>query len=533
MKLSHYRWAALALIAVVAALRLLYLAYWCPFDLAPDEAYYWEWSRRPDWSYHSKGPLVAWLIRLSCSVFGATALAVRLPAVVCGSLMLLGLFTLARRIYDERLALGVVGVALTLPIVAAGASLMTIDAPFTCAWMWALVFGHRAVFGEVHWSWLAAGLCIALGLLAKASMILWIPSFALFVLATPAMRGQLRRPGVWLMAGIGALGGVPILLWNVANGWVTFKHTQSHAGFEVDGSVHWLGPLRYLGAQLAILLGLWFVVWMLAMWRHRPTVETRPDLRFLWWMSAPTFCFFGLFALKNGGGEANWPIAAYLSGMVLAAGWLRQESEVWCQESGVRCQVSGVRSQESGIAGGWVRAGVLGFATLGLLVTLMLHEPLTLRPVLMRLTGPATPERPMPMRRVDPTVRMRGWRFLASEVDKVRADLRERGIEPILATERWTQASELAFYCDGNPTTHCLGIWLGDRDSQYDLWRPNPVADPESYRGRTFVLVGLGLEGVRDRFASCESVQTITYSENGEPIAEWTLTVAHGFGSPP
>ena len=32
------------------------------FDLHYDEAQYWEWAQQLDWSYYSKGPLVAWSI---------------------------------------------------------------------------------------------------------------------------------------------------------------------------------------------------------------------------------------------------------------------------------------------------------------------------------------------------------------------------------------------------------------------------------------------------------------------------------------
>ena len=60
------RLLAVALIVGSALLRLLYLACNCPLDLSPDEAHYWDWSRHLDWSYYSKGPGVAWLIRLSC-----------------------------------------------------------------------------------------------------------------------------------------------------------------------------------------------------------------------------------------------------------------------------------------------------------------------------------------------------------------------------------------------------------------------------------------------------------------------------------
>src|SRR2546423_14475763 len=80
-----------ALIVGSALLRLVYLAWQCPLDLSPDEAHYWDWSRHLDWSYYSKGPGVAWLIRLSCELFGSLAggltgsamAAVRLAAGAC------------------------------------------------------------------------------------------------------------------------------------------------------------------------------------------------------------------------------------------------------------------------------------------------------------------------------------------------------------------------------------------------------------------------------------------------------------------
>src|SRR5438067_13939778 len=95
--------AAAGLIALSAGLNLAYLAWDCPLDLAPDEAHYWHWSRNPDWSYYSKGPLVAWLIRGSCELFGDLSvrlvgtemLAVRLPAVASHAVLLAGLYVLA------------------------------------------------------------------------------------------------------------------------------------------------------------------------------------------------------------------------------------------------------------------------------------------------------------------------------------------------------------------------------------------------------------------------------------------------------
>src|SRR5437870_1267637 len=112
--------AALAVL-LAAALHLFCLARDCPLDLAPDEAHYWDWSRHLDWSYYSKGPLVAWLIRLACELFGGWSealvgnqmLAVRLPALLCGVLLLLSLYVLTVQSFgSERQALFVVLIGL-------------------------------------------------------------------------------------------------------------------------------------------------------------------------------------------------------------------------------------------------------------------------------------------------------------------------------------------------------------------------------------------------------------------------------------
>src|SRR5580698_6732733 len=127
---------ALLLVIGTALLHLAYLAWYCPLDLAPDEAHYWDWSRHLAWSYYSKGPLVAWLIRASCEVFGPLSeslvgspmLAVRLPAVACHAALLAGWYVLAAStLNSHRAALALVALALTFPAVIAGAALMTID----------------------------------------------------------------------------------------------------------------------------------------------------------------------------------------------------------------------------------------------------------------------------------------------------------------------------------------------------------------------------------------------------------------------
>lgn len=519
------RWRALAglLILASAALHVLYLACNCPLDLAPDEAHYWDWSRHLDWSYYSKGPLVAYLIRAGCALFGpwslaltgSEMLAVRLPAVLCGSLLLASLYVLTVQVTGrERLAALVVGVGLTLPLIAVGSSLMTIDAPYTCCWGWALVAGHRAVFRGSAWAWPVAGLLVGLGILAKYTMVLWVPSLGLFLLTSGEHRRLLLRPGFWVLAATAALCCLPVVVWNVRHDWVSLRHVGGLAGLsERSQGVRWLGPLAYVGVQFLLLLGYWFVAWVRAMTAYAPWRSSPPALRYLWWFSAPTFAVFLLFGFKTGGGEPNWPVTAYISGLVLAALWLADELRA--------ARAAGRRAPRVafGLACG-----------LGVAVTALMHQSTWAHPLLAKLAGPPSADVPLPLRRFDPTCRLRGWRTLAAAVDQVLAALRRGGEEPVVAGAGWGLPGILGFYCEGRPVVYSFGPALGDRCSQYDFWRPNPVWEPGAFAGRTFVFVGgESLAGLFTAFDEVGPPQIVTHYAGGRPVARWTVTVCRGY----
>jgi 4-amino-4-deoxy-L-arabinose transferase-like glycosyltransferase len=522
------RLLAACLILGAAALHLAYLANDCPLDLAPDEAHYWDWSRPEhlDWSYYSKGPLIAYLIRGGCAMAGSwsveqtgnLALAVRLPAVICGALLLVSLYILTVQVYRcELLALAVVGMALTLPLIAVGSSLMTIDAPYTCCWGWALVLGHRAIFRGSAWAWPLCGAVLGLGMLAKYTMILWLPSAALFLWTTPGYRRLLWSRGFCLMLAVAALCCLPILIWNAQHDWVTFRHVFGLSGLhDATGQrdeprIHWLGPLNYLGGQCALLLIYWFVIWLAAMIAHRPGRESDEGVCYLWWLSAPMFALFLVLSPKTGGGEMNWPVTAYLSGLVLSAAWLARQWDDprrWYRRTTV------------------INLGLASF--IGLAVTVFMHHSEWLYPILSQLAGEPTQTNLFPLRRFDPTCRLRGWQTLSSAVDDLRVRLRqEEGREPVLAGSSWNMPGELGVYCAGHPQAYSLGPVMGDRHSQYDLWL-NPFDNAAHFQGRTFLVVNGDESVLSAAFAKVETTE-VMHRECGQPIASWRLSVCRGF----
>src|SRR5262249_15873053 len=191
-------------------------------------------------------------------------------------------------------------------VLGAGSWLMTIAPPCACCWGRALVFGYQAVIRRSAWAWPLAGLLVGLGILAKYTMVLWLPSVGLFLLTSRAHRGLLLRRGFWGACLIAAASSVPLLVWNPAHACVTLRHVPRLAGLggprpaaaSPGPSLHWEGPFVYVGTQFALLLGFWFVAWVAALWRHRPWKESDDGRRYLWWLSAPMFAVFLAFSVK-------------------------------------------------------------------------------------------------------------------------------------------------------------------------------------------------------------------------------------------
>ncbi|MBA4067702.1 MAG: hypothetical protein C0501_29155 [Isosphaera sp.] len=511
--------AAAAVIAASVVVSLCYLWAWCPHDLSPDEAHYWDWSRHLDWSYYSKGPLVAWLVRAGCELFGPLSVsvtgdlgaAVRTPAVVCHAALLAGWYVLAAGVFrSPRLGLAVLVCAAPLPMVRAGAVLMTIDPPFMACWCWALICVWRGLdTGRSAW-WAGAGVLTATGILAKYTMALFPAAVVGYLLFH--RRSEFRRPGVYLLLAGAALGWVPVIAWNAANDWVSFRHVFGlvGAGGGRPVGLRWDGLGSFAGGQLGMLFGAWLVAFVGAGVRFRPAREPDPAVRLLWWVSAPVWLLFAAASLVKPG-QPNWPAPAYVAGFVLAVAWAGE-------------QLRGPRPRLAAWA-------VVLTSAAALAVTAALYFPGLVRPAVGELAGPPTATRPFPARQYDLTARLVGWKELAAAVDEVRTRVRfETGEEPVIVGTHWTHPGVIAFYLSGRPQVYSVGTAnVSDRYSQYDVWRPNPVADAQAFRGRAFVLVGdVGPDTVA-AFDRVDPPVRVVFPREGAPVAGWNIQVGHGF----
>jgi 4-amino-4-deoxy-L-arabinose transferase-like glycosyltransferase len=545
------RWAIAAILAVTVG-QIVFLFNGCDWELAADEAEYWAWSRRLDWSYYAKGPLIALVIRLGTTLFGDLSLAltgdlmpaVRLPAVLLGALTAWGIFRLAERTCGRRAGLFAVLLLPAIPLFRVGGILMTIDTPLICCWVWAADAVHPTLEDGRMRGWVVAGLLAATGVLAKYTMLAFPASVGLFLLLSREHRKQLLRPGFWTMCVLCGLGMVPIMAWNAGHGGAAGAQMAERIGLISRYNWgDWRTLLSFLAGEVAVLGGVWWVVGVLALWRAgrevaRPseTIVTdegktftrhggpdRASLLYLLclWGVLWSACFLVCLLGEN---EWNWSAPGFVSVLVLTGWWL----------------------ERGPFRRGWKGRPAVVLTTLWALTMIVmtaLQHTEWFYPALARIIPDSSSSLPAPMRAFDPTCRLRGNRAIVPEVERLLAELRAKGEDPFILTATPYLASELTFYMAGHPEVHCIAFsyWPDRVANQHDLWHPNPRFDLDAFRGRPAIVVGDGRMGgsyadsmVRHGwFAANEPRPRLIVRERGVAVGAWDITVARDYQGRP
>ena len=211
-------------VAAVVALTILRCIFISTVELRVDEAYYWTWSKENVASYLDHPPMIAWLIRLGTLAFGDTNFGVRFPGLLAMSLMQLLLGAIVWRVLrDLRYVAAVVLMTEASLAYGVGMTKVTPDValiPCGLAMLWSLV---RLAQSNDHRWWLVAGLFGGLALLAKYTAVLFAPALAAFVLIPSWRKQQMSSVYLWLGLGVAVLVFSPVLWWNAAHDWASFR----------------------------------------------------------------------------------------------------------------------------------------------------------------------------------------------------------------------------------------------------------------------------------------------------------------------
>jgi len=504
-------------VVVLTTIRLSLLG---TIDLGVDEAHYWMWSERLAPAYFSKGPGVAFAIRASIALFGATEFGVRFfsPLFAAGTSLILFYFT--RRLFSAAVGLWVVLALNLTPIFNIGAFVMTIDPLSIFFWTAAMATFWLATEKSPHftWYWPATGVLVGLGFLSKYTNALELISILLVLALTPRLRAEYRRPGIYTLLGLFALSTLPPLIWNSRHAWVTFGHLESRGSLEQGFAFHILEPLKFVVEHFLFYSPLLFLALAWTVVASARRVRHQFKTLFLFWFGMPVFIFYFVLSI-NKVAAPNWDALAFLSLAVLAANYWRERIE----------------------GTPWLRYAAGIAAVIGLLMSVLALDSDLIRTAGVRLW------------RGDPSDRMRGWKVGTAAVEQIRAEWeRNLGEKLFVIADDRSRASEISFYLadkrrEGPNHPPVYLVESQDIQNQFSFWprydefvaadQSTASTDGDVYteEGGVNPFVGRSALFIRDRatgraphniragFETTDPVATIEVQRFGKRLRTWQV----------
>lgn|GEM_PF-377976 len=285
-------WIAIALICLLRAVAAFTL------PLTGDEAYYWEWSRRPAFGYVDHPPMVAWTIALF-SWLGHTPGFVRLGFVVCGIVSSLALAACAFEIASDRRAAAVAALALSLaPLLMLPFGTASPDGPYLMFWALALWFGTRAFKRDRTADWILLGAMLGGGLLSRVFGLALL--LGVIVYASTGGRAVAWRRGMPIAIGVALAVCLPFLVWNSTHDWVTLRFALF---YRHEATAVFSLPRAFLIQLGAYSPGIWIAVLVCML---------RPRNALLGWTAIPQFAIVMLASFRESV-EVYWLLGFFVS----------------------------------------------------------------------------------------------------------------------------------------------------------------------------------------------------------------------------
>lgn len=303
-------------LALLAALVLQYIAA-AHTELSFDEAYYWLWSQNLQLSYYDHPPFIAWMIALSTKLFGDGEWAVRFFSPLMLFFMGVMLAGATRDLGGGERAQVIAALFLPATVLGNALFITTPDTPllfFATATLRALTWFYQTQNGK---AWLIIGATVGLAMLSKYTALMLPVGIALWLMSSPRLRQELRKPQLWFGTLIVAALFMPVLVWNTQHGFASFL--KQGGRFDVGSVLQRFMVLDFLGAQALLVTPLLFLLICYAIYRHANQArrgESRAVL--LCALSLPLLLLvLALSCLRKV--EANWASSSFPPLAVMAA----------------------------------------------------------------------------------------------------------------------------------------------------------------------------------------------------------------------
>lgn len=437
--------AALMLICSVGLFKLVYF-YFSNHSLFTEEAQYWLWSKHLDWNYYSKPLMIAVYNFLSTLVFGDTEFAIKFNAVLFSALTSWVLYLFSFELFkNSKLSFWAVVILTFMPFFHLGSIFHTTDSSLYFFWVLSFYWLWKSLETEKLSWWILAGLSTAVGIMSKNIMLLVIPIVFLFMLLTQPKK--ILKPGFWVFSLASLIGFVPLVLWNMQNDFVTFKHVGTLGGVSGTGNSWSLGKSlvymgEYVGGQLGIMSPFFIPLLVLLLINLKKTKDS--NLLFLILPSLVVWVLFLMISTQKSV-YVNWPAMGMLLLPIGMAKAVLEKGQNWFKYLKIG-------------------SGITAF----LFLVMFFPQPFD-QMGLKKLLKP----------KADPMGRLAGYRELGERITFLKDSLELEN--SFIFSDNYHLASEMAFYVEENPQTFTIN--MGRRKNQFDLWSGIDQFEGKGYTG--------------------------------------------------
>ncbi len=458
-------------------------------NLVSDEAYYWMWGQHPALSYFDHPPLNAWLIWISSQLFGHGILQLRMWAVLTtiGTGMIF--WNWAKRFGGddwEGVFWRSVCIFVAAPMFGVYPTFATSD---HLLFFFVLLSGHFLInyllavresgTGKLLDLYLGA-LFMGVTALCKYNALFLGFALLLYIIASPKLRGLLRRPHTYLAALLVVAVGSPVLIWNISNNFASFEFhlVERHdKGFlhliNLQNVWQFFGETSLTMSPFAFLAMARFLVWP----PKQAFERTAWGLgSWMFWLSSLTFLFVALTQQLF----FWWNVSAYVLLMPFLGKYMKNWLLFW------------------------------GHIVFSVLLSVFYVYSSSVFPLLNYL------DRPDPTRE-----RYYGWEEIGAPIKAAIAQYHP----DFIASTKWESASVVG-YALGDPDV----VSISPRLSEYHYWLDKPAREAKTGQNALIVLQQNWDKGIAEsQFEKLTPIGDIPIIRQGKEMTIYEMYWGEGY----
>lgn len=419
----------------ILVLRVFYVLF-RDIDLSPEEAQYWLWSKFLDLSYYSKPPLVAYMNFLSTSILGDTEIAVRLNAIVLGFGIAVITYFFSKELFkDEKVAFFNSVFIYFIPAYDIASTIFLTDTPLAFFYLLLSYLFYKSVKEDKPIFWILTGISGGLAFLSKYSAVFFFLTAIVYIILFS--KKTLKNQWFYISILIAGLFTLPVIYWNFANDFVSFKHVGKLSGAEEHFKISFKHFGDYILGQIGLNSLFLFPFFVYSV--YKAFKEKDEKLIYLSLSPLIVFLFFGLIAIKKNV-EANWPAFGYSTVYILAGYYIYKR---------------------------FLKIAIIPMGLSLISIFILFYTPLLDKVAMTKLLPPEK----------DPTKRLVGWQEMGNFVSSIKKDYPKS----FVFSDSYHISSEMSFYIEKKPFVYCIRV--DRRMNQWDLWETIKKYENKGYYG--------------------------------------------------